>query len=110
MHYACSGYVWLQKKIVPAFSFKLHFKMGGIRHWSGVTIRDIIDTSGGTTTIHIDSVYINDTFAISIINDKTIQVPNFLNVGASGSEIVLYYEYDSTNSITFFSCSIPSDI
>ena len=74
MMYGC------QQKSSTPFPLNYTSKMGGIRHWSGVTIRDILDTSGGTTTIHIDSVYINDTFAIKIINDKTIEVPNFLNV------------------------------
>ena len=73
------GILSCKKKSSPPFPLNYTSKMGGIRHWSGVILRPILDTSGGTVTLHIDSTYISDTFAVVIINDKTIQTPNLMN-------------------------------
>jgi len=89
-----------KKTTAPPFPLNYTSKMAGIRTWSGITIRDILDTSGPTPVVHLDTTFINDTFAIVIINDKTIQAPDFLNISNPNN---LYYQYDSSNSIAFFS-------
>jgi len=86
-----------KKNTAPSFPLNYTTKMGGIRFWSGVTIHNFVDSSGG---LHNDSTNINDTFSIKIINDKTILAPNILNF-PNLNNAFSYFQYDSTNSITF---------
>lgn len=90
-----------KKNTAPPFPLNYTSKMGGIRSWSGVIVRGIFDTSGGTFILHIDSTYINDTFAVTIINDQTIQLPDFLKLSTLNN--IMIYQYYSTDSIAFIS-------
>lgn len=76
--------------------------MGGIRPWSGLIIHSYVDTFVTPFIIHVDSAYIMDTFAVVIIDDKNVQMPNIIHDPNQGTTLDLYYQYDSTNSITFF--------
>jgi hypothetical protein len=91
-----------KKKSAPPFPLNYTSKMGGIRPWSGLIVHSYVDTSVIPFISHLDSAYITDTFAVVVIDDKTIQMPNILHDPDYHASFDLYYQYDSTNAIAFW--------
>lgn len=75
--------------------------MGGVWHWSGFLIHVFVDRSVNPLVIYVDTSYVKDTFSVTIIDDKTITVPNILHDTTFDISINLFYSHDSTNTIIF---------
>jgi len=89
------------KKSSPPLPLNYTAKMGGTWHWSGILVHVYVDSTVIPPIGYADTFYVKDTFAVIVIDDRTIRVPNILHDTAFDTTINFAYDYDSTNTIIF---------